>query len=245
MRAHLARLWYEFARALINRARAGDPDRAARLVSNARVLASELGQTGVLDRLGGLAVDGEVPSSQVAAAGPPQLLLHREGDSWSVEWGGRSARLRDSRGLALLARLVENPGQELHVLQLASVGAGRSDAGDAGPVLDPKAVHEYRHRLLTLREELEEAERFADTARAEKARAEMEFLGQELARAVGLGGRKRRTGQAAERARTTVQKRLREAVRRIEGELPELGRHLKHTVRTGFFCGYFPDERYR
>jgi hypothetical protein len=112
-------------------------------------------------------------------------------------------------------------------------------------VLDPRAVHDYRHRLLDLREELEEAERLSDTARAEKARAEMEFLTHELASAVGLGGRERRTGHAAERARTAVQKRLRETLRRIEHELPELGRHLDQTIHTGVFCAYLPDGRRR
>ena len=60
----------------------------------------------------------------------------------------------------------------------------------------------------------------------------------ELARAVSLGGRERRTTGAAERARTTVQKRLREAIRRIEVELPELGRYLDQNIRTGMLCGY-------
>jgi hypothetical protein len=246
MRAHLARVWYELARALLARRGAGDLQRAARLVADARALASELGQTGLLDRLAELAVvDSDAPPAPVAAAGPPRLSLHREGEYWSVEWAGRAVRLRNSRGVSLLAQLVASPGQELHVLQLASPGAERSDAGDAGPVLDPRAVHDYRHRLLDLREELEEAERLSDTARAEKARAEMEFLTHELASAVGLGGRERRTGHAAERARTAVQKRLRETLRRIEHELPELGRHLDQTIHTGVFCAYLPDGRRR
>ena len=58
-----------------------------------------------------------------------------------------------------------------------------------------------------------------------------------------LDGRERRAGQAAERARTAVQKRLREVIRRIEGEAPELGRHLAETIRTGVFCAYLPDRR--
>ena len=136
-----------------------------------------------------------------------------------------------------------SPGQEFHVLQLVSPGDEVGDAGDAGAVLDAEAVQSYRRRLLDLRDELEEAEARADTGHAEVAREEIDHLTQELARAVGLGGRARRTGGAAERARTAVQKRLRGAIRRIEEELPELGRHLDQTIHTGTFCGYHPEGR--
>jgi hypothetical protein len=37
-----------------------------------------------------------------------------------------------------------------------------------------------------------------------------------------------------------VQRRLRDAVRRIAQQDPELGRHLERSVRTGTFCRYEP-----
>jgi hypothetical protein len=239
MRAHLARLWYELARALLARAASGDRDRAVELVAKVGELATELGQMGLLSQLSSLGL----AKAPVAGRAEPRLALRRDGDFWSVTWGDRTAHLRDSRGLSLLAQLVENAGQELHVLQLVSPGAEPGDAGDAGPALDEEAVHSYRRRLLDLREELHEAEQRSDPVGAEKARAELEFLERELARGVGLGGRERRVGQAAERARTAVTKRLREAIRRIEAELPELGSHLSQSIRTGAFCGYLPDRR--
>jgi predicted ATPase len=64
-----------------------------------------------------------------------------------------------------------------------------------------------------------------------------------LARAaLGLGGRVRRSGSAAERARTAVTARVRDAIRRISEAHPELGRHLERSVRTGTFCVYEPDR---
>src|SRR6185436_6436665 len=121
--------------------------------------------------------------------------------------------------MQLLARLVAAPDQELHVLQLASSGDEPTDAGDAGPMLDGTAIAAYRQRLLDLRDELEEAERFADLARTERARTEIETLTSELARGVGLGGRDRRAASAAERARTSIQKRLRDAIRKIAADI--------------------------
>ena len=41
------------------------------------------------------------------------------------------------------------------------------------------------------------------------------MLGAELGRAVGLGGRSRRAGGAAERARSAVQRRIKNAIERI------------------------------
>jgi tetratricopeptide (TPR) repeat protein len=243
MRGHLARLRYELARSLLARGSADDRARAATLLAEARALATELGQTVLLPRIEAIGIDP--PAPPVAEARATRFSLEREGDYWALEWAGRTVRLRDSRGLGLLASLVENAGQELHVLQLASPTAERTESSDAGALLDPKAVQAYRRRLLDLREELDDAEQCADLARAGKAKDEMDFLTQELARAVGLGGRERRAGDAAERARTAVQKRLREAVRKIEDELPELGRHLDQTIHTGIFCGYFPDGRRR
>jgi hypothetical protein len=170
--------------------------------------------------------------------------MRREGDYWTIVFRSMTRRFRDSRGFHLLAQLVDAPGQEFHVLQLASQ-AELPGGGDAGELLDPKAIRAYRRRLADVREALDEAERFADTGRAERAREEMDFLSEELARAVGLGGRARHAGGAAERARTAVQKRVRSAIRRIEQELPDLGRHLDQTIRTGVFCGYLPNGRPR
>ena len=64
----------------------------------------------------------------------------------------------------------------------------------------------------------------------------------ELGTAYGLGGRVRRTGAVAERARSTVTRRIREALVRIEEAHLSLGRHLRRSVRTGVYCVYEPDE---
>ena len=60
----------------------------------------------------------------------------------------------------------------------------------------------------------------------------------------GLGGRARKAGDHAERARSAVTWRIRSAITRIEAVHPALGRHLKNSVRTGTFCAYTPEERF-
>lgn len=168
--------------------------------------------------------------------------LTRDGEVWLCECEGRSFRLRDTRGVQMLARLVATPGNEMHSLDL--MGAGKADqprdAGDAGELLDERARQDYRRRIEALRSRLEDAEALQDAEAADAAREEIEQLGAELTRAFGLDGRPRRAGSVAERARVNVQRRLKHAVDRIAKMCPATGRHLEWAVRTGTFCTYRP-----
>ena len=58
---------------------------------------------------------------------------------------------------------------------------------------------------------------------------------------MGAGGVRGNT--TGERARINAQRRLRETIRRIGEELPELGRHLSWAVKTGVVCVYAPNRR--
>jgi hypothetical protein len=167
--------------------------------------------------------------------------MTREGDLWHIQCGAERATFKASRGLEILSRLVARPGEELHVLDLVTQRAdGAIDQGDAGPVLDEQARQQYQHRIEELREELEDAETLGDAARADHAREEIEFITRELSRAYGLQGRARPVGRAAERARVNVQRRLRDAVRRIEAQMPPAGVHLQQSLKTGSYCRYQP-----
>ena len=165
------------------------------------------------------------------------LQLKREGEYWTVQCDGRSFRLKDGKGVAWLARLVNEAGRELHVLDLASPG-GAVDRGDGGELLDARARGEYQARVRALQAELDEAERFADRGRSERLRAELDAISEQLAGAIGIGGRARRAGAAVERARVNVQRRLRDTIARIASHDPALARHLEWAVKTGTYCSY-------
>ncbi|WCB96378.1 hypothetical protein DSM104299_05137 [Baekduia alba] len=195
-------------------------------------------------------------------SGAPSASFRLEGEIWTVT-GAETVRLKDRKGLQYLATLLERPDVEIHAIDLvngpvdagargrSSGGAGAAataesgdvvltDGGDAGALLDPEAKAAYRERVVELREDLEEAERFHDVERASRLREELDFIGAELARAVGLGGRDRRAGNAAERARVNVTRAIRGAVRAIAEHDARLGHHLERSVRTGVFCVYDP-----
>jgi hypothetical protein len=171
--------------------------------------------------------------------------FRQEGDFWTVDFERRTVRLKDSKGMGYLARLLLQPGAEIHSLELVSADPGVAGrGGDAGPILDARAKESYRRRLGELAEELEEARANHDLGSAERAEAEIDALTDQLASAVGLGGRDRQTGAAAERARVAATRTIRAAIDRIADSHPALGAHLRHAVRTGTYCAYEPDPAY-
>jgi len=174
-----------------------------------------------------------------APAAPAALALRREGDLWRVTYGDRSTTVLDSRGMELLARLVERPGEELHVLVLAGGGQALHEPSP-GDALDATAARSYRARLAALEDELAAAEAAADAGRAELARREHAFLQAELSRAFGLGGAPRPAGSSSERARVNVQRRLKDAIARIAEHDAAIGAYLRAAVRTGTFCTFRP-----
>ena len=184
---------------------------------------------------------GAPPSHQLSSG--DEISMEALGESWVVRGGATTFHLKDTKGVRMLARLIAEPEREFHVLELAGAPETSSDVidrGDAGEMIDEEARRAYRQRAAQLRKEIEEAESWNDPGRLEQARAELEFLTGELARAVGLGGRTRRAGAAAERARVNVQRRIRDAIRRVRVQEPELAKRLDRDVRTGTFCAYEP-----
>ena len=158
-------------------------------------------------------------------------------------------RLKDTRGLQYLGQLLARPGQEIHVLDLvAAVHAEPGHAArrhlasaDAGTILDAPARAAYRRRLAELRDELEEAAAYGDLGRTDRLRAEMEFLTEQLASAMGIGGAARRVGGPSERARSAVTQNIRSTLKRLVQALPTLDEALARRIRTGAFCAYEPD----
>lgn len=188
------------------------------------------------------AATGATPDARPAAAGGDHNFFGRDGELWLLRFGGESVHMPDLKGLHDLARLLAAPGHEIHALDLGAASDGAAPVGHAGEVLDDEARAAYKQRIEELREERELAEAANDTVRAERAQEELDAIGEALTSAYGLGGRARRAGDHAERARSAVTWRIRSAISRIEAVHPALGRHLKNSVRTGTYCAYTPEQ---
>lgn len=266
---HLAHHWFKAAQA-------GDPrktvdytiragDRAA--ATGAVEEAARLYQRAIklLETLPGERTSKKVTETKLRAlrdareppvnAPPPEGNLFRlEGEYWTIRFTGDVVRLKDSKGLRLIATLLSNPGRELHALDLVTMDGTRPrstqrneglavDPSTSAPVLDATAKQQIRQRIEELEDDIEDSERFNDPVRAQRARAELDELRRSVASALGLGGRDRKLGSEAEKARVSVTKTIREALKKIERADPELGSHLAATLKTGIFCSYSPDPR--
>ena len=226
----LARAQAELAIALRRRDRTGDAQEARQLLAEAASAAAELGMPVLAREIAGLrAADSE--------AGLDRPWLRQDGETWLLTVGGRTTRLRHSKGLAQLAVLLANPGQEITAVELAG-GVPAPSVPD--PVLDQTAKRAYRQRLAELDGALDRAAARGDAAAADGLEAERAALVAELKRAAGLAGRSRGFSDEAERARVNVTRTIRQALDRILVADPEAGRHLLASVRTGIRCVYQP-----
>jgi eukaryotic-like serine/threonine-protein kinase len=245
-RAIRARVLLEHASALAARGEGGDRERIAAMLEEAARLCDELGMTGLLERFSALR---QHPSKPLAV----DAVFRHEGEFWTIAYEGQMFRLRDVKGLRYIASLLASPGRDIHVLELVSAATGHpADArarhaehdvaaswpSDLDPLLDDQAKKDYGRRLEELEEELEQARDWGDTERAARLQDELDLLTQELARAVGLRGRDRTFSSPAERARISVTKAIRTAIRLIDKHCPELAAHLEASIQTGRSCSY-------
>jgi tetratricopeptide (TPR) repeat protein len=239
--AMLANSHLQLARALEKRNAPGDVSSAREARARAEEMATSLQIRLVLTEL-----EQPIPQPSAARQSHPApvrtVRLRKEGIDWALDHAGRTLRWRNAVGMEMLARLLKEPGRDFSALELrGSESVSGVSNSDAGELLDTQATQAYRARASELKDTIEQAEEMHDTARAEAAREELEQLEQELRRAIGLGGRQRKAGATHERARISVTKAIKSALRKIAEQDEELGAHLDRSIRTGQLCAYSPD----
>jgi tetratricopeptide (TPR) repeat protein len=207
---------------------------------------------------------GSTPNSDAAQSDAVGIFAST-GEFWSITYGGATFSLRDVKGLTYIQRLLQHPGEEFHSLDLLhgpeNISASadldnevvaqlreRTDVsvramGDAGELLDQEAKVAYKRRMTELREQLEDLRERGNHERSREVGEEIKFLEREIVRAVGLGGRDRRAGSDAERARLNVTRAVKAALQRIAQHHAPLAQLLDSSIRTGLFCAYIPDRQ--
>jgi pimeloyl-ACP methyl ester carboxylesterase len=191
------------------------------------------------------------------------VRISREGDYWSIGCDNGIFRLRDCRGLNYLVQLLRYPNRDfratelearsesrraevgivngMHTEDLVQAGLHSGGPGDAGPMLDTRAKAEYRRRLHELQNQLEEAKLAGNERKAAETEQELEFLAHELSRAVGLGGRDRRSASDLHRARVNVSRAVRRTIAKIRNYDSQIANVLTLTVKLGIVCVYRRD----
>jgi pimeloyl-ACP methyl ester carboxylesterase len=175
-----------------------------------------------------------------------ESVFVRRGEIWSIAFMGRTAHVKHARGLADIATLLSRPHEEVHAAVLMDgPSAAPVPRAGADEVLDDRALTEIRARLAALDEAIERAESAGDAAAALRADEEREALVATIRASTGLGGRRRKLGDPAERARKAVTARVRESIERLRLSLPELASHLDASIVTGTYCSYAPSTPVR
>jgi hypothetical protein len=165
--------------------------------------------------------------------------MRRRGPTWQLIFADKEVAVAPSKGLADIARLLDRPGIEIHVLDLYDAPVRVVAVGE---LADRRAIGTYRRRIADLDTEIDDAERDNDPERLAQATLERDALIDEIGRVTGVGGRQRQfANHPAERARKAVTARVRDAIRKLEPVLPDLAAHLERTIVTGTYCRYRPD----
>ena len=152
---------------------------------------------------------------------------------------GRTVAVRSTKGVADIVRLIRAEGAEVHCLDLAGAAVEEPSTGET---IDATARRQYEQRIRDLQGEIDEAEANSDYERAYRHQDELDQLIEHLSAAIGHGGRTRRAGGSAERARSAVTHRVKATIRQIAKLHPQLGTHLTHAVNTGTYCSYRPEQ---
>ena len=174
-------------------------------------------------------------------------IFARSGEFWTINYGSVALTLRDIKGLRYIQRLLEHPGEQFHALDLLAppeAGPGsdgspidlnalpvgvtvrRGLSGDAGQMLDAHAKRDYQRRHAELKEQLEDLLERGERERAEEVEAELDILRRQLSNAFGIGGRDRRAGSNAERARLNVSRSIRAALQKVSEHHADFGELL-------------------
>lgn len=192
-------------------------------------------------RLAGLDAPPASPRPAAPLSWPLGNIFRKEGGLWTICFDREAVQIPEVRGFHDLAHLLAEPGTEVHCLTLAGQ-PGEMPTGRGTEMLDDQARRAYQRRLQEIDEELAEVSSAHDPVRATRLEQEREALVEEVKRAIGLGGKVRKMGDPAERARSAVTWRIRHAIKKLEAAHPALARHLSNSLRTGVYCAYIPEK---
>ncbi|HEV2174464.1 MAG TPA: hypothetical protein VGR71_12900, partial [Nitrospira sp.] len=256
-----------YAQMLLDRDGVGDRDKARRLLTEAIDIYGQIGMPKHLEMAEALmrSSDRVAATAISPAAGKVTNIFRRDGHYWTLGFNGKTVRLKDAKGIRDIACLLAAPGKGLHAADLVVAAEGKvpdprakkyaamssgelremgleNSPNGTPQLLDAQARREYRARLEELHQELEEAERIGDSVRGDSARRELDAITGQLTAAYGLSRLRREPSDPSEKARIAVAMRIRNALERIEKELPALGRHLSRSIQTGIFCSYSPED---
>ncbi len=206
---------------------------------------------------------GTVPQLKLSQVeeGEAENVFRKEGEYWTLRYKGDAIRLKNSKGLQYVHRLLSDSPREISVFELAGSTVARdeikdksnvshdigrrssTDLGHAGDVMDARGLDDIRNHLEELETEHASAVAAGDGERAVEAAEKIDQIKKYLSGAEGLGRRRRKSADTTEKARKAVSKCINSALDKIKNNHPSLWRHLDSSIHVGRTCWYRPSER--
>jgi hypothetical protein len=191
-------------------------------------------------------------------------VICRLGDCWLLIFQGKKLPpIQDLVGMRCLKVLLTHPGQSFqpeHLYQLVNGNKisqrqaadidyinsrefnSRKNSGkyNVDDIITPEAISSIKKRLKELKQEIEEAEQYGDKDRYEKANEEYTEVRKYFDKAIGLHGKSRKFSKKHDSIRTTLQKGIKSAIKRIEQHNRILSQYLESYIRSGDLFTYNP-----
>ena len=183
-------------------------------------------------------------------------IFQSEGNIWKIVYNDKSTLLSHLDGFNYIKYLLQHAGESVEVVNLKDISGIVIDNGRYG------RADSYNENIIP-KENKRVKKSFSASKRLqiEEAFAEMEAELKELhpgsdeyydleeniqkykklmSKDYNHRGEERKLVDSAEKARTSVKKAIERACVRIEKEIPELGKFLRLSIRTGIACQYIP-----
>jgi hypothetical protein len=173
---------------------------------------------------------------------PSPNSFRRQGKTWSLTFKGKSASLPHLKGLSYIAELLRTPRKLIEAETLCTATEQTKPMEFAGiQQADSKAIKAVSRALVEKQAALNALPE-NESSKREELHKEISFYREYLGRSTGLYGRARKAASTAERARLAVTNAIHRAINAISEAHPELGQHLKKSIRTGTELIYLPSQ---
>jgi hypothetical protein len=190
-----------------------------------------------------------------SAAPTPNNVFRRDGQVWKVTFQGKTESIPDRVGLHYIAALIRRPSRAFSPIELVRTARGTptdgsppvpaaavgqlvasglrvTGLGDAGEILTPETMTNYRQDVDARIAERDEAERNDDFELVARLQAHIDAVLRELGAATGRGNRPKKASSASEKARKAVGNSLANSLKLLESAHPVLWAHLKASIKT-------------
>jgi hypothetical protein len=189
--------------------------------------------------------DAAVKALAEARPQPHENIFRRAGAVWELRFSGIGANVRHTKGMLYLAALLGSPNEDIRAVDLCACANSQSQQFEQLGVeaSDRQTGLDLRRGRRSIEAELERA--LSENAHGKVAdlRSKLAAIDTQWRRDFGLHGKVRVYGDVGDRARQTVQKSIKVALKNISDVHAPLRAYIEDTISTGFSCAYRPRQR--